>query len=238
MVNKNNDDCYATDDSPIENDNEISQAIENGTVDDKSEELAGWLMTKMFGEEVRKSLSLFVRWISVMINAIKDEFNSVLNRVDNVEERQSNVEDDFQDVIANATTDSEVILARKSDIYGEFNTLDPRIENIEKIISTWIPDGFEVKINHNLGANPKSILVEKYQNALDTEVNGFETSGQVFGSESTQVPTTIINNNFDNVTIKMPRIYELNGTLTQSIGSKNVWYLNEGINTIRFELNK
>ncbi|MCG4841126.1 hypothetical protein, partial [[Ruminococcus] torques] len=59
-------------------------------------------------------------------------------RQEDVEARQTRVENEFKDVIANATKDSEVINARDSAYFGKFPVLDDRLENIEKMISGFV----------------------------------------------------------------------------------------------------
>ncbi|MBM6642190.1 metallophosphoesterase [Lacticaseibacillus paracasei] len=119
------------DPSHIKQNNEIQDDIDKGVVDPKAKTLSGWIQHKQYGLDVRKSLSLFTEWISSKFNAIVSAFENVKDRQDHVEGRQDDVEDQFKDVVANATKDSEVILARDSKFYGKFSVLDDRLENVE-----------------------------------------------------------------------------------------------------------
>lgn len=226
MANKNND-YYATDDSPIEDDNEISQAIAEGTVDAKSQKLANWLMTKMFGEAVRKSLSLFVEWTSVMFNDIKDSWSSfkdsISNRQDNIEKRQNDVESQFKDVIANATTDSEVINARDSSKFGKFTTLDNRLESDEDLLASTVPtEGIfnNAVYKSELGYHP-TVSVLYYENAIGT--SGFLQNDLVFG-DSIVVPVGITYSPDSHWTVKVPKKYYIKASSVASTTEKNVWY--------------
>lgn len=133
---------------------------------------------------------------------------------------------------SNATVDSEVILARDSDVYGNFNTLDLRLENIESIMTNFVPSGFIVKINHNLGRNP-TVTVKKYDWAIGTETNGFDTAPKgLFGGDAIEtVPTNLIYNN-GVVYVNMPAVYRQSGKFI--VQSDKELLLIDGIHTLNF----
>src|SRR5699024_2926282 len=109
-------------------------------------------------------------------NKIKLLTENTEKRQSEIEKRQTTIEENFKNVIANATVDSEVINARSSEKYGEFETLDERLEYIEKILSSSIPEGFDVTIEHNLGVNPL-IVVRTCTYGIDVVTLGKEPEG-------------------------------------------------------------
>lgn len=211
---------------------EIDDEIKNGIVSNVAQDIASWIRTKMWRRHVREALARSVEYFSVLFNKLKAIVDSNTVRQDNVEERQSKLEHDFISVTSNATVDSEVIIARGSDVYGQFNTLDLRLENIENIMANFVPSGFIVKINHNLNRNP-TVTVKKYDWAIGTETNGFDTApdGLFGGGAIETVPTNLIY--ADGVVyVHMPAVYRQSGEFT--VQSDTELLLIEGIHTLNF----
>lgn len=211
---------------------EIDEEIKNGVISKVAQDIASWIRTKMWRRHVREALARSVEYFSVLFNKLKAIVESNTVRQDNVEERQSKLERDFISVTSNATVDSEVIIARGSDVYGQFNTLDLRLENIEKIMANFVPSGFIVKINHSLGRNP-TVTVKKYYWAIGTETNGFDTApdGLFGGSAIETVPTNLI---YDSgvVYVHMPAVYRQSGRFI--VQSDKELLLIDGIHTLNF----
>lgn len=212
---------------------EIDEEIKNGVVSKLAQDIASWIRTKMWRRHVREALARSVEYSSVLFNKLKAIVESNTIRQDNVEKRQSKLERDFISVTSGATVDSEVIIARSSDVYGQFNTLDLRLENIEKIMANFVPSGFIVKINHNLGRNP-TVTVKKYDWAIGTETNGFDTApdGLFGGGGIETVPTNLIYAN-GVVYVHMPAVYKQGGSFI--VQSDKELLLIDGIHTLNFE---
>lgn len=207
-------------------------------------ELAQFIRTKMYGVDVRESLA---RWIEIMlavqtyINEDETAFKIELqNKQEGVEARQTEVEqtmsdvlDQFKAVIANATKDSEVILARDSSHFGNFTVLDDRLEYMESLLAAYVPAGFNVTIKHNQNRQPK-VVVHYYEYAIGTEVDGFGTGPYGLGETSTQTISCEVDYpNDDTVIVHLPLAYALTGVVTYKAG---YWYLIDGYKTLRFDL--
>ena len=211
---------------------DIDDEIKNGVISKLAQDIASWIRTKMWRRHVREALARSVEYFSVLFNKLKAIVDSNTVRQDNVEQRQSKLERDFISVTSNVTVDSEVILARDSDVYGNFNTLDLRLENVEKIMANFVPSGFIVKINHSLGRNP-TVTVKKYDWAIGTETNGFDTApdGLFGGGAIETVPTNLIY--ADGVVyVHMPAVYRQSGEFI--VQSDTELLLIDGIHTLNF----
>ena len=211
---------------------EIDVEIKNGVISKVAQDIASWIRTKMWRRHVREALARSVEYFSVLFNKLKAIVESNTVRQNNVEERQTKLERDFISVTSNATVDSEVIIARGSDVYGQFNTLDLRLENIEKIMANFVPSGFIVKINHSLGRNP-TVTVKKYDWAIGTETNGFDTApdGLFGGSAIETVPTNLVY--YQGVVfVYMPAVYTQSGEFI--VKSDTELLLIDGIHTLNF----
>ena len=207
-------------------------------------ELAKFIRTKMYGADVRESLA---RWIEIML-AVQTYINEdetafkvkIQNRQEGVEDRQTQVEqkmsdvlDQFKAVIANSTKDSEVILARDSVRYGNFSTLDDRLEWIEGEMAHYVPTGFNVTIKHGQNRQPK-VVVHYYEYAIGTETDGFGTGPYGLGESAVQTITCKVDYPDDDMCIvHLPIAFALTGVVTYKDG---YWYLIDGYKTLRFDL--
>lgn len=218
----------------------------NSDLMEKAQTSAEQLETKMFGHDVRAALAQWVLLGGYLYQqniitlqqyaAALDSFKKdVVNRQTAVEQRQTAVESDFKKVVANATVDSEVILARSSERYGSFSVIDDRLEYIESLLGTYVPVGFDVTIVHGQGRNPTTVTVKYYENAIGTEANGFGSAGTFGGTASTIVPTKVEFSDTNTLIIHLPIDYKLLGTPVYKYGC---WYLTDGYRTLKFDLGK
>lgn len=235
------------DDTPITQDDidKLYSAISVGDLEQGAQKLAKWVEEKMMGEQTRKSLALWAilqaRITEYLINNT-DNFENLMNnlksellgRQGDVEKRQTDVENQFNAVVANATKDSEVILARDSQIYGTFPTLDGRFERLESIVSQWVPMGFTVTLKHNQNRKPK-VAVSYVEYAFGTEPNGFGTgpAGSFGGYHNRDVQCMVEYPDLDTCIIHLPRSEALNGKPVFEI---DAWRLIDGYKTLTFDL--
>lgn len=235
------------DDTPITQDDidKLYDAISVGDLEQAAQKLAKWVEEKMMGEQTRKSLALWAilqaRITEYLINNT-DNFENLMNNVKSellgrqgdVEKRQTDVENQFNAVIANATKDSEVILARDSQIYGTFPTLDRRFERLESLVSQYVPMGFTVTLKHNQNRKP-GVAVSYVEYAFGTEPNGFGTgpTGSFGGYHNRSVQCTVDYPDMDTCVIHLPRSEALNGKPVFEI---DAWRLIDGYKTLTFDL--
>ncbi|WP_278915713.1 hypothetical protein [Ligilactobacillus agilis] len=235
------------DDAPITEDDvsKLDKEISVGNVDQVAFQVAAWLREKMYGSDVREALAqwtLFNAKITEYLINSNEAFKVDTNRTKNdliarqtqVESRQTDLEDAFKTVIANATKDSEVILARSSTRYGDFKTVDDRIEYIEQLLGTYVPSGFTVTIKHNQNRNP-DVKVRYYEYALGTEPDGIGTGpkGSFGGTNNVDVPTTVEYKDANTVLVHLPTNYRLTGA---PIFEQDKWRLIDGYKTLSFDL--
>ena len=213
---------------------ELPDEIKNGQKDSFSKEIATWIRQKMYGIDVREALARAVEYFTVLYYRFKTGSEALSTRQDSVEQRQSRLETQMVDTIKNATADSEVINARRSENFGYFNLLDDRLENIENLLARYVPDGFSVKIFYNLARNPV-ITAKFYQYAIGTETAGLGTGpdGTFGGSAVESIPVNV-DYQSGYATVKMPANYKQVGTFT--VVSQKEILLIDGINVIKFEI--
>lgn len=213
---------------------EIDDEIKNGIVGNVEQGIASWIRNEMGRKHVREALARSVEYFSVLFNKLEVIIDSNTAKQNNVEQRQSKLERDFITRISNATVNSEVINARRSDVYGQFNILGLRVENIEKIMANFVPSGFIVKINHNLNRNP-TVTVKKYDWAIGTETDGFDTApnGLFGGGAIETVPTNLIYAS-GVVYVHMPLVYKQGGKFI--LQSDKELLLIDGTHTLNFEV--
>lgn len=220
----------------IANENDITKEIEAGNVNDNVKELAQYIVQKKHGKDVRYSLALAILLEDKKFNDYVGKFDNLSDLFDFLNNHVSELEDEFKEVIANATVDSEVINARGSSRFGKFKTLDDRLENDEKILSDTIPsDDFSIKIEHNLGRHV-SAKVWAYEDAIGTEVSGLAT-GFFGGTDSVEVPIAVSSNSHY-TTIKMPLKFKLEGRVRPSNLYKDMWLLIDKNKTLKIKIFK
>ena len=223
----------------------LSKVISVGNVDQVALQVAKWLREKMYGNDVREALAqwtiftakiteyLFNDEAAFKLEVLRTK-NDLVTRQTQVEGRQTDLENAFKSVIANATKDSEVILARSSSRYGAYLTLDDRIEYLEQLIGTYVPSGFTVTIKHNQNRNP-DVKVRYYEYALGTEPDGIGTGpkGSFGGTNNVDVPTTVEYKDANTVLVHLPTNYRLTGA---PIFEQDKWRLIDGYKTLSFDL--
>lgn len=223
----------------------LSKVISVGNVDQVALQVAKWLREKMYGDDVREALAQWTIFTAKIAEyLVNDEAafkldvlrtkNDLVTRQTQVEGRQTDLENAFKSVIANATKDSEVILARSSSRYGAYLTLDDRIEYLEQLIGTYVPSGFTVTIKHNQNRNP-DVKVRYYEYALGTEPDGIGTGpkGSFGGTNNVDVPTTVEYKDANTVLVHLPTNYRLTGA---PIFEQDKWRLIDGYKTLSFDL--
>lgn len=226
-----------TDGSHIPNKNDISNEIGQGTQSGNARKIAAWIRTKRYGIDVREALALWVEWIDTKFNDLVNQFDAVKDRQDKVEQRQTNVENDFQKVISNATVDSEVILARSNEaLKYNATSLDDLLEYMGGLIAKYVPSGFKLTITHKLNRDVTA-TAQVYENAFDTEKNGFgSVNGAFGGSVPASIPVDYFNVDTKTVTVQLPAIYGSTSGVRPSKYNDNIFYIITDNKTIEITL--
>lgn len=223
----------------------LQRDISVGDVEKVAQTVATWLREKMYGKDVRETLAqwaIYTARIAQYLINDEQEFKRVMNdlklelinRQGQVEGRQTDLENQFLQVIANATVDSEVILARNSNRYGSYITLDNRLEHIEQLLASYVPAGFTITLKHNQNRNPR-VNVLYYEYAIGTETGGLGAgpSGSFGGTNFTNVAPQVDYQDLNTAVIHLPTVYSMHGTVEYKYG---YWYLIDGYKTLRLDL--
>lgn len=160
---------------------EEPEYIDKGPKDEYILELSEGMWTKASSKAVRKIIYLFMRWCGYWVLNLKKWIEQYRKRQEAVEERQTNLENDFKDVIANTTQDSEVINARSSEYFGGFTVLDDRLENIEQLLIGFVPQGVQITISRKMNALP-SVYIDTWEYGLGLAPLGDEPDGMFGGT--------------------------------------------------------
>lgn len=214
---------------------EIEEAIRTGVIDELTQKFALWVRTKMWRRHVREALARMAEYTNVLYHRIKDIADNTQKRQEAVEQRQTNLEGQMKDVIANATTDSEVINARDSEVYGKFPVLDDRLENIEELIAKFVPVGFDVLIVHNLGLNP-NVNVRTWTHGLGVMPLSTEPSGLFGGSASLSLSIQVSHTSANECVVSLPAEYKTDAAVYAIDQNKFFIIDEESYRTICFDL--
>lgn len=205
VVTDTDDNKYLTDFEDFNTDE--PSYIEEGSKDGYILELSENMWTKASSKAVRKIIYLFMRWCAYWVLKLQAWVDKTNGRQDDVEKRQNGLENQFKDVLANATTDSEVINARDSQAFGKFTVLDDRIENIEKLLSGFVPQGVEITIERTMDTLPK-IYVDTWDYGIGMVGLGEEPSGLFGGTTPEIIQSRIVSWTNNKLVIQVPLDYE------------------------------
>ena len=249
---------FATDDTEISNAeiDRIKDFMKKGDIDGAASIVATFIVSKMYGRQVRKSLALWVfvtQYVVDLIRQDEENFKNAINkdiaafkqlvrdfgyrlqdRMVQLEYRQNDIEDQFKHNVGQLTADNEVVLARNSSRFGNFHVLDDRLEHIESLIYQYVPTGFSVTIKHNQNRNPL-VAIRYYEFAIGTEPAGLGTgpSNTFGGVNYKNVIGQVQYVDSNTVVINLPLDYASNEPIKYKYG---YWYLIDGFKTLRFDL--
>lgn len=181
--------------------------IDSGAKDGYILELSEGMWKKASSKAVRRIIYLFMRWCGYWVLNLKKWIDQYRQRQEKVEERQTKVENDFKNVIANATKDSEVIVARSSDYFGDFTVLDERLENIEKLIIGFVPQGVQITIKRIMNTLP-TVYIDTWEYGIGMVPLGEEPDGTFGGTIPKIVENRIISWANNELVIQVALDYE------------------------------
>lgn len=212
---------------------EIDEEIKNGQIDDISRSIALWIRTKMYRRHVREALARAIEWMSVLFNKIKVFSEETRKLSEETQDRQEELENRFDKQLSGNTDISEVIDARDSGVTGvNFPTLKRRLDFSDSLFYKNMPVGFRVAIEHDSVYQPE-IVVTYYEDSIDTEEQGFDTSGHFGGNTIFNVPNQL---SYDHkkAYVEMPLFYAINGEFI--IRDKNTLLIILGNRTLCFTI--
>ncbi|WEV56124.1 hypothetical protein [Ligilactobacillus acidipiscis] len=218
---------------------QLNDDYQSGEILAVADKVADWVRQKKYGKDVRGALAFWTVVLAKLTDTTRTNENQfelgIGNRQDQLEGRQTDIENQFKTVQQGATQDDEVKTARSSKVYGDFKVLDDRIENIEQLMSQSLPAGFSVTIQHNMDRIP-AISAQYYEYAVGTEPSGLgKGPDKSFGGINYKnVPLIADTSDANKCVISMPKSYTLSGSPVQKPDGN--WYLTDGYKTIQFIL--
>ncbi|HJE96314.1 MAG TPA: hypothetical protein K8V00_01720 [Ligilactobacillus acidipiscis] len=224
-------------------DEDVQQLVDQfnaGNIMQPANTLSDWLSKKLYGHDVRNSLAFWTIIMATIADLMRTDettFKRLLgDRQDQVEGRQTTLEEVFKEVQQGATDDTEVKTARNSEKFGPFDVLDDRLENIEQILAQKVPGGYSVIIKHNLGRNP-TVKAQYYEYAIGTEPDGLGSGpeGSFGGIGYVDVPVEIQYTDANTVVVNMPKNYAMDNPA--EFKPDGNWYINQSYKTIQIKLN-
>lgn len=224
------------------NDEDLQQLVDQfnaGNIMQPANTLSDWLSQKMHGHDVRNSLAFWTVIMATIADLMRTDettFKRLLgDRQDQVEGRQTSLEQDFKTVQQGATNDTETKAARNSDNYGAFPVLDDRLENIERIMIENTPVGYAVTIKHNLNRNP-AVKAQYYEYGLGLEPDGLGTGpeGSFGGTGFTDVPVKVQYTDPNTCIVNMPMNYTLDNPPEKKPDGN--WYVIQDYKAIQIKL--
>lgn len=200
---------------------------------------------KMYGVDVRESLARWVEYMLALWQAMDADEQGVKSdtakqlaadvaRIQDVEQRQTAAETAAQQVVSNATKDSEVILARNSPLYGKYDLLGARIDHLETLAASVIPAGFTITIKHGLNRDPK-VRVDYYQDAIGTEPGGLGTADSFGGTPPQTLTTNVSYPDANTASIVLPVAFKMDGE-PEYQPDDGCWYIIDGDKILKIDL--
>lgn len=223
-------------------DEDVQQLVDQfnaGNIMQPANTLSDWLSQKIYGHDVRNSLAFWTVIMATIADLMRTDettFKRLLgDRQDQVEGRQTFVEEVFKEVQQGATDDTEVKAARISKLFGSFPVFGDRLDNIEQILAQKVPGGYSVIIKHNLGRNP-TVKAQYYEYALGTEPDGLGTGpeGSFGGIGYVDVPVEVQYTDANTAVINMPKNYAMDNPA--EFKPDGNWYINQSYKTIQIKL--
>lgn len=175
--------------------------MKKSPIDEKMPDLQFWV------DEFDQAVELFKHGL--------DEFNEDI--------AESNVKvEEIKNLIVNndvfKKTDGEKVQKNIEDsqyskvLNKNFSSLKSRLDFSDSILFSQVPSGFKFIIEHTSEYQP-DITVTSYRNALETELDGFDT-GPVFGGETIFNVPTQLSYDRKKIFVEMPLFYALKGEVT------------------------
>lgn len=219
--------------------NKLVDSFNKGNVMEPANTLATWLAEKMYGKDVRQSLAFWTIMTATFADLMRTDETQFKQRIGDrqgqVEERQTSLEQDFKTVQQGATDDMEVKTARNSELFGVFDVLDDRFENLEQIVARKVPSGYSVSIGHDLGRNPK-VTAQYFEYAIGTEPDGFGNGpeGSFGGIGYKDVPVEVQYIDANTCIVNMPKDYQMDNPPEKKPDGN--WYIIQDQKTIQIKL--
>lgn len=143
---------------------------------------------------------------------IKDFNDQVIHQQKEFDEWFESIREILESIDPGGLLLAEYIKARTSNVTNiTYESLADRLNANDGIIYKQVPSGFKFIIQHDSEYQP-NVSVTSYKNAIGTEIDGLDTSGEFGGGTISNVPTHL---KFDRkkIHIEMPLLYAMTGEI-------------------------
>lgn len=145
--------------------NEVEEDISKSVVGRIAGLIAGWLLHKQWGVDVRLAMALMVKWLSIRFDRLKNEFNRIVERQSAVDQRQTDIEDRWEDQINGKVAPNEVVDARRPSGGNAYKTLGKRLDDMQSDPAKLKYMSLAVTYNSNEPNRYKNII-KQYQSIV------------------------------------------------------------------------
>ncbi|WP_413496551.1 hypothetical protein [Carnobacterium maltaromaticum] len=201
-----------------------------GTITPLSQVYADFVRSKLFGKHVREALARGILIASIDANEAKDIARIANAKSDETAERQDELEERWETVLAETTDGAEVIDARTGLRGTSWPTIKGRLDSMQAIDDKLNPVSEIFSIEHNQNCYPV-VRVLAFENGLGIGPLGVNLGGS--NTIAVNCDTEYMGRN--SLKVKVPLAFAMTNPTTERI-SANEYLLVEGIKSLIIEV--
>ena len=201
-----------------------------GTITPLSQVYADFVRSKLFGKHVREALARGILIASIDANEAKDIARIANAKSDETSERQDELEERWETVLAETTDGAEVIDARTGLRGTSWPTIKGRLDSMQAIDDKLNPVSEVFSIEHNQNCYPV-VRVLAFENGLGIGPLGVNLGGS--NTITVNCDTEYMGRN--SLKVKVPLAFAMTNPTTERI-SANEYLLVEGIKSLIIEV--
>lgn len=201
-----------------------------GTITPLSQVYADFVRSKLFGKHVREALARGILIASIDANEAKDIARIANAKSDETSERQDELEERWETVLAETTDGAEVIDARTGLRGTSWPTIKGRLDSMQAIDDKLNPISEVFSIEHNQNCYPV-VRVLAFENGLGIGPLGVNLGGS--NTITVNCDTEYMGKN--SLKVKIPLAFAMTHPTTERI-SANEYLLVEGIKSLIIEV--
>lgn len=201
-----------------------------GTITPLSQVYADLVRSKLFGKHVREALARGILIASIDANEAKDIARIANAKSDETSERQDELEEHWETVLAETTDGAEVIDARTGLRGTSWPTIKGRLDSMQAIDDKLNPVSEVFSIEHNQNCYPV-VRVLAFENGLGIGPLGVNLGGS--NTITVNCDAEFIGRN--HLKVKVPLAFAMTNPTTERI-SANEYLLVEGIKSLIIEV--
>ena len=201
-----------------------------GTITPLSQVYADFVRSKLFGKHVREALARGILIASIDANEAKDIARIANAKSDETSERQDELEERWETVLAETTDGAEVIDARTGLRGTSWPTIKGRLDSMQAIDDKLNPVSEVFSIEHNQNCYPV-VRVLAFENGLGIGPLGVNLGG----SNTITINCEAEYMGRNSLKVKVPLVFAMTNPTTERI-SANEYLLVEGVKSLIIEV--